>query len=57
MSILNSVRIVDCVLIRAEESARVHSAKFIPASNTIVQKAEALFAGTSMPKSDTTWTG
>ncbi|KAL0042833.1 hypothetical protein WJX79_001075 [Trebouxia sp. C0005] len=40
-----------------EESARVHSAKFISASNTIVQKAETLFAGTSMPKSDTTWTG
>ncbi|KAL0030221.1 hypothetical protein WJX77_003427 [Trebouxia sp. C0004] len=40
-----------------EESARVHSAKFISASHTIVQKAEALFAGTAMPKSDTTWTG
>lgn len=40
-----------------EASAKVHSAKFIPASNQVVQKAEALFAGTSMPKSDTTWTG
>ena len=41
----------------AEASAKMHSAKFIPASNVVVQKAEALFAGTSMPKSDTTWTG
>lgn len=41
----------------SEESARVHSAKFIPASTQVVRKAEALFGGTSMPKSDTTWTG
>ena len=41
----------------AEASAKMHSNKFIPASNVVVQKAEALFHGTSMPKSDTTWTG
>lgn len=40
-----------------EESAKIHSAKFIPASTQVIRKAEALFGGTSMPKSDTTWTG
>eukprot|EP00891_Asterochloris_glomerata_P009636 jgi/Astpho2/9636/e_gw1.00146.147.1_t len=40
-----------------ERTAKDHAAHFVPSASELVKRVEALFDGTQMPKSDTTWTG